>query len=59
MVHQDIVNSLFAQKLELKRKYDISFILANAVKAHNNNIHGVIKIVPIICFIITKKFLKN
>lgn len=46
VVHQDIVNSLLAQKLELKIKYDISFSLANAIKAHNNTIHGVTKFSP-------------
>jgi hypothetical protein len=46
MMHQDIVYSLIAQKLELKRKYDISFSLANAVKAHNNNLHSVTKFSP-------------
>ena len=30
----------------MKNKYDISFCLANAVKAHNNNIHGVTKFSP-------------
>ena len=46
VVHQDIVNSLLSQKLKLKNKYDIAFCLANAVKAHNNNIHMVTKFSP-------------
>ena len=34
-------------KIRIKKKYDITFCLANAVKAHNNNnIHGVTKYSP-------------
>lgn len=46
IVHQDIVNSLISQKLQLKNKYDISFCLSNAVYAHNNNIHETTKLSP-------------
>ena len=46
IVHQDIVKSLLAQKLQLKNKYDISFCLSNAVYAHNNNIHETKKLIP-------------
>ena len=45
-MHKDIVNSLLAQKLQLKNKYDISFCLSNAVYAHNNNIHETTKLNP-------------
>ena len=46
IVHQDIVNSLLAQKLQLKNKYHISFCLSNAVYAHINNIHESTKLSP-------------
>ena len=45
-VHKDIVNSLKAEKLEKKNKYDINFSIAIAASAHNKNIHTVTKYSP-------------
>ena len=45
-VHKDIVNSLKAEKLEKKNKYDLNFSISNAARAHNTNIHTVTKYSP-------------
>ena len=45
-VHKDIVNSLKAEKLEKKNKYDINFSIAIASSVHNKNIHTVTKYSP-------------
>ena len=44
IVHRDIVNSLKAQKLQLKNKIDLSFLLSNTVYSHNSNIHETTKL---------------
>ena len=49
-VHKDIVNSLTANKMEKRDKYDIKLALPLAVRAHNNNIHSVTKYSPLYLF---------
>ena len=43
---KDIKNSLLAEKLKLKKNYDLNFSISNAARAHNTNIHSVTKYSP-------------
>ena len=46
VVHKDIKNSLLAEKLKLKKNYDLNFSILNAAREHNTNIHNITKYSP-------------
>ena len=46
VVHKDIKNSSPAEKLKYKKNYDLNFSISNAARAHNTNIHSIIKYSP-------------